>query len=229
MQEPTTSTGQPPPSRLRWWQFSLGTLLLLALLACVGAAYWGTQSRFLILARQNQQLADANKQLMEERGILDVADPSQVVLEYRGRSKDPEVMRWKWRAHFPAQNWRLRCEIGPIEKAGFQHLQTNRAQTYIFGPAAQRNYELIIQRDLDSRPVLIFKTGLNGGDVRMSLTEEEFASLRRLDNPHKSQPKGRPQKVLPPEATVEFIRIVANDNELEKTGLLIYFERQSAK
>jgi len=219
-------TLQSPPHRIRWWQFSLGTLLLLALLVCVGAAYWGTQARLLKASQQNQQLLDTYKQLMEERGILDVADPSQVVLEYRGKSKDPEVLRWKWRAHFPKGDWRLFCEIGPIEKTGFEHLPTNGVQTNLGGPAAQRNYELIIQRDLDSHPVLIFKSGLYGGDIRMPLTEEEFDSLRRLDHPRKSQPKGRPQKILPPESHVEIMRIVANDNELEKTGLLIYFERK---
>ena len=225
MHEPTTSTLQSPPHRIRWWQFSLGTLLLLALLVCVGAAYWGTQSRLLKASRQNQQLLDANKQLMEERGILDVADPSQIVLEYRGKSKDPEILRWKWRVHFPERNWRIVCEIVPIEKAGYQHLPTNRFQTNFSGPAAQRNLELTIQRDLDSHPVLILRTGLYGAEVRMPLTEEEFESLRRLDHPRKSQPKGRPQKVFPPESRVEIMRIVANDRELERTGLLVYFER----
>ncbi len=225
MNVPTPSTFLSQPHRIRWWQFSLGTLLLLALLVCVGAAYWGTQSRLLVASRQNQQLLDANKQLMEERGILDVADPSQIVLEYRGKSQDPEVLRWKWRVHFPERNWRFACEIGPIEKTGHQHLPTKQIQTYFSGPSAQRNLELTVLRDLDSRPVLVFKPGVYGGDVRMPLTEEEFESLRRLDHPRKSQPKGRPLQVLPPDTRVEIMRIVANDSELERTGLLVYFER----
>ena len=70
---------------VRWWQFSLGTLLLVALLACVGAAYFGAQTQFLRATKQNLELQEANSQLMKDRGILSVADESKILLDIEER------------------------------------------------------------------------------------------------------------------------------------------------
>ena len=104
--------------RPRWrWQFSLFTLLLVAIMACVVAAYLGTARRLeeanATVIRQNAELKARDAEIAKlgaELGILTITDPSKVhILALRSK----EDWHWRWRVYLPpGKKWKITQALG---------------------------------------------------------------------------------------------------------------------
>jgi hypothetical protein len=132
-----------PPARRRFWQFSLATLLFLAVIAALAAGYYASAKR---LTEAQQQLQDAQAQIADLRyqlHYLDITDPSKVHIQML----DGEFMRWHWRVYLPpTHDWELVWYAGEMrsgaEQPGAKDVQRLKL------PSGEHNLSLVIQRTL---------------------------------------------------------------------------------
>ncbi len=145
---------QPPRPRWRW-QFSLFTLLLVAIVACVFAAYLGTARRLAeasaTISRQKAEL-DAQKveiaKLEAELGKLTIKDPSKVHILALPSKED---WHWRWRVYLPpGKTWIITHAVGEkVPKQGFDMSNLPHGPSgSIFPSKGEFTAEVWLQRDI---------------------------------------------------------------------------------
>lgn len=110
-----------PTARRGWWQFSLLSLLLLFVIACLVAGYVGQMRRMEEAAREIARRDETIKRMRLELGIdedvdspLNVQDPASLHVAALPSWDENE---WRWKVFLPPEKtWRMRVEI--FESAG---------------------------------------------------------------------------------------------------------------
>lgn len=118
-----TSTNPVHAHRPRqgWWQFSLWSLLVFVVAACVVATHLGERRRRELAERAFRQLELENQSLRRELGVQDkpasflaVADARQVYVQaLPPMATSPEGLGWRWRIYLPPRRkWWLHISQG---------------------------------------------------------------------------------------------------------------------
>jgi len=115
---PTTRDAANRPQRRGWLQFSLFSLLLLAVIGCLVGAYLGEQRQRKEVEARLQQKEAQNRQYRIDLGILDdrpnvltIADPK--LIHIRQLPSTQPHMQWRWRLYIPpGRRWRIGVSQG---------------------------------------------------------------------------------------------------------------------
>jgi hypothetical protein len=224
-----TTPADASQSRSRtWWQFSLLNLLLVAVIACVAAAYFGSRHELENVKRANSTQRAELEELRKKIGVLAVVDDSKLYLQAHQDPFEENMFHWRWRAHLPTlpptSQWVFKSQLGNVEPTGFGKPMSAVSSQLIDG---QFDVDATIERQLDgSARLSIFARGSRrglGGNVRLS--EEDLKSLRALVNRGATRMSGKRLLVTSPSDRLEFLRIPSSDRPGEQTGLLIWLER----
>lgn len=216
-------------SRRQWWQFSLLNLLLVAVIVCVTAAYYGSRQELEQAKRETASQKLEIKELRDQIGVLDISDESKIYLRARKIPDDLDPFHWRWRVHLPklpaGSYWQFECLVGKVESKGFD-VPTKGA-----GGARQDgqfDLDATFQRHLDGSAWLSLRAQGTGGGfgTNIRLSEEDAQSLRRLGD-RGAKVAGGKLVVASADERLELLRIVSTDKPGEQTGLLILLEKQT--
>src|SRR5687768_7588060 len=116
-----SSSPAPPSARRGWWQFSLLSLLLLFVIACLMAGYVGQMRRMEDARREIARRDQIIQRMRLELGIDEDVDSH---LNVQDRTKlhvaalpSWDENEWRWKVYLPPEKtWRMRVEI--FESAG---------------------------------------------------------------------------------------------------------------
>jgi hypothetical protein len=220
--------------RRRWWQFSLLNLLLVAVIVCVTAAYYGTRKELEQSKRELALQQNESKSLRDQLGILDVGDESKIYLQARPSDYNSDQFHWRWRIHLPklppGTNWSFANRIGRVESQGFETRGGGGGggSTRLEG---QFDLDIHVERYLDGSAWLSLTAKGNGHgfDSDHRLSEEEVQSLRRLASRGGIQIAGRKLIVATADQPLELVRISSNDKPGEQIGLLIFLKQDDRR
>jgi hypothetical protein len=156
---------EPSPARRRgWWQFSLLSLLLLVVIACLVAGYVG-QMRRMEEARRELALRDETiTRLRRELGIdedaqsaLSVSDPTKL---HVAALPSFEEHTWRWKVYLPpGKTWQLGIEFFESDGGGKPLHKVSSDRGEVLG-GGELVLEARLQRDLqEGKPVLQSRIG----------------------------------------------------------------------
>jgi len=216
----------------RWWQFSLLNLLLVAVIVCVLAGYFGSRQEMAQANRKVQEQKLEIDDLREQIGIIPVEDESKILVQARSNPFDEDPFHWRWRVHLPqlpaGESWVFMIQKGDLQDSNVDPLLTGVGSRQLSG---QIDLDVVVERDLDGSAKLSL-TGQGrrrGIESSTPLSEEEVQSLRRLVQQRSVQIAGRTLVVASLEEKVELLRIAPTEQTGEKSGLLIYLERSNKR
>jgi hypothetical protein len=110
--EVATLPSNPRAPVRRWWQFSLVTLLLLAVIAALAVGYCAAAKRLAEAQRELQQANRAIADFRAELGYFEVDDPKMVYMRAAPTLGD---LSWKWRVYLPAgRKWAVLFGVGQL-------------------------------------------------------------------------------------------------------------------
>ena len=188
---------EPSPARRRgWWQFSLLSLLLLVVIACLIAGYVG-QMRRMEEARRELALRDeAITRLRRELGIdedaqsaLSVGDPTRL---HVAALPSFEEHTWRWKVYLPPGTpWRLVIEVSESEGGGKPLRTASVSRTSVSGDG-ELIMEARLQRDLQGTASI--GTRIGRGKTAHSSTYLE-SQLKAKGSVHVDQ-AGQPRQVV---------------------------------
>ncbi len=171
---------QPPRPRWRW-QFSLFTLLLVAIVACVVAAYLGTARRLeeanATVSRQNAELKARDAEIAKleaELGILTITDPSKVhILALRSK----EDWHWRWRVYLPpGKTWKFTQALGEkVPMQGFDMSNVPHGSSSGTESKGEFTAEVWLARDINGR--LRLNRQFAGSGVASGISEVDAGKL----------------------------------------------------
>ncbi len=177
MPEAQTQSSQP-----RWrWQFSLFTLLLVAIIACVVAAYFGTAWRLAeagtTIERQKTELAVRDAEIVKlsaELGKLTIQDPSKVHILALPSKED---WHWRWRIYLPpGKTWRITEAVGEkVPKDGFDMRNISHSSSYGALDEGEFTADVWLARDINGKLVLYRQFGRSRSGYH--LTEKDATNL----------------------------------------------------
>ena len=231
----TITNGSPPRGRRGWWQFSLLSLLLLFVIACLIAGYVGQSRRMEEARRELARRDETIKRLRQELGIdedaesaLTIDDPSKL---HVAALPAWEEHVWRWKVYLPPEKkWKIGIEV--LEKATpEQPLEiVNGSFSNVHG-AGELIMEARMSRDLEGIPRLTARLGrgtISGGSKSF---EPQFKSKR-----YRVELAGRPKPVVvSPGQRIEVLRRIVlfepqkvsgrtEGSLYEKGALVIYLE-----
>ena len=223
------AVGNSTASRRQWWQFSLLNLLLVAVIVCVIAAYYGSRQELEQAKRETANQKLEIKELRDQIGVLDVSDESKIYLRVRKIPDDLDPFHWRWRVHLPklpaGSYWQFEYRVGKVESKGFDVQSGGGGGARLEG---QFDLDATFERHLDGSAWLSLRaqgTG-RGFGTNLRLSEEDAQSLRRLGD-RSAQVAGGKLVAASADERLELLRIVSTDKPGEQTGLLISLEKQT--
>lgn len=92
------------PSRRRWLQIRLSTILLLMAIVALGMAQFAATRRVVELEARNRELTATNSKLRAEAGYLEVDDPSKAIVL---RLCEFDELTWRWKVWLPQGKWSI--------------------------------------------------------------------------------------------------------------------------
>jgi cell division protein FtsL len=214
-------------SRRRWWQFSLLNLLLVAVIVCVTAAYYGSRQELEQAKREVASTQQEIKELRDQIGILDVSDESKIYLRARKSLFDQDPFHWRWRVHLPklpaGLNWHFDYRVGKVESKGFDVRGGGGGGSNLEG---QFDLDATFERHLDGSAWLSVRAHgtRRGFETNVRVSEEDAQSLQRLGD-RGAKVAGRKLVVASADERLELLRIVSTEKPGEQSGLLIFLER----
>ena len=176
---PAVPSQTPQP---RWrWQFSLFTLLLVAIMACVVAAYLGTARRLeeakAAIDRQKAELAARDAEIAKlgaELGILTITDPSKVhILALRSK----EDWHWRWRVYLPpGKTWKFTQALGEkVPMQGFDMSNVPHGSSSGTESKGEFTAEVWLARDING--ALRLNRQFAGSGVASGISEVDAGKL----------------------------------------------------
>ncbi len=173
-------TSQPPRPRWRW-QFSLFTLLLVAVVACVIAAYLGTARRLqeanATVGRQKTELKTLETQIAKleaELGKLTIQDPSKVHILALPSKED---WHWQWRVYLPpGKKWKITEALGEkVPRQGFDMTGVPHSSSNGALGKGEFTAEVWLARDVNG--ALRLNRQFAGSGVASGISEEDAKKL----------------------------------------------------
>ncbi|MBC7852588.1 MAG: hypothetical protein IAF94_04045 [Pirellulaceae bacterium] len=219
---------QPPRPRWRW-QFSLFTLLLVAIVACVVAAYLGTARRLeeakATIGRQQADLKARDAEITKleaELGILTITDPSKVhILALRSK----EDWHWRWRVYLPpGKKWRITQALGErVPKQGFD--MSNVPHGSSSGDLSNEEFtaEVWIARDVNGSLRLNRRFG--GSGVANGISEEDAKKLLAGGSTSTHTAGMSATEVFDPAGPIELLRLHTHSHIPQPDGSSISSEK----
>ena len=196
-----------PRGRRGWWQFSLFSLLLLFVIACLIAGYVGQSRRMEEARRELARRDETIKRLRQELGIdedaesaLTVVDPAKVHVV---ALPSFEEEAWRWKIYLPpGKKWAIGIESRHAESAG-EPLSLGGGSTSTINDDGELLLEARLLRDLKGFPqvkVRLARAGAAHGSVYLDAL---FKSKGRVQVQQAGRPK---QVVFPANQRVEILR-----------------------
>lgn len=236
MPEAQTQSSQP-----RWrWQFSLFTLLLVAIIACVVAAYFGTAWRLAeagtTIERQKTELAVRDAEIVKlsaELGKLTIQDRSKVHILALPSKED---WHWRWRIYLPpGKTWKITEALGPkVPLQGFDMSQLPHSSSSGSHSDGEFTAEVWLERDLNGELQLKQRFGGTGSGHGISA---EVAKRLLEGGSRSSHSAGMFSKteLHDPAGPIELLRLhkyvyiqqpdgSATSSDKPEFGMLLFFE-----
>lgn len=205
---PASSSPVGPSARRGWWQFSLLSLLLLFVIACLVAGYIGQMQRMEDARREIARCELTIRRMRLELGIDEDVDsplnvPDRTKLHVAALPSWDEN-EWRWKVYLPPdKTWRMRVEI--FESAG-----NGKPLILVSGGGSHigDNGEVVLQtrlhRDLDDGMVRISsRIGRSGNSHSSSYMD---AQVKRKDSVSVTQAGHRTQVIGEPGMPLEVLR-----------------------
>lgn len=221
---------QSQPPRRRWrWQFSLFTLLLLAVVACVVAAYLGTARRLeeanATVNRQKAELEarDATIAKLEaELGKLTVKDPSKVHILALPSKED---WHWRWRVYLPpGKTWRITEALGEkVPKQGFGLSNVSHGSSSFAMNQTEFTAEAWLNRDINGS----LRLNLQFGNSRSAsgISDEDAKKLMASGSTQSHTAGMSATEVYYPAGPIELLRLHKHSSVPQPDGTSISAEQ----
>jgi hypothetical protein len=203
-------TSKPPRPRWRW-QFSLFTLLLVAIVVCVVAAYLGTARRLEeakgTIGRQKLDLEARDAEiatLQAELGTLTIKDPTKVhILALPSR----EDWHWRWRVYLPpGKKWKIAEALGEkVPKQGFDMTGVPHSSSNGALGKGQFTAEVWLARDING--ALRLNRKFAGSGVASGISEEDGKKLLAEGSTSTDVAGMFATAVLDPAGPIELLRL----------------------
>jgi hypothetical protein len=224
---------QSPQSRWRL-QFSLWTLLLVAIIACVVAAYFGTAWRLAeasaTISRQKTELATRDAEIAKlnaELGKLIIQDPGKVHILALPSKED---WHWRWRVYLPpSKTWKITEAVGEkVPKEGFDMSQLSHSASIGTEAKSEFTAEVWLARDINGKLILYRQFG--DGRSGIHISPEDAKKLLANGSSSSHDPAG-PIELL---RLHKFVHIQQPDGSSASPtkpdlGILLFFEEAKQK
>ena len=161
---PASASETRPPRRRGWGQFSLVSLLLLAVIGCLVGAYIAEMRRRQAAEEVLRQKDAEIRQNRIDLGLLDdqpnvltITDPSKVHIRQLP-SGEPRT-NWRWRIYLPpGTRWQQRIDQGEKWDEERQSFNGSGSGTDV-GRTGEFTLEGWLERGIDGRAMLRFRRG----------------------------------------------------------------------